>query len=32
VAALPGIIGSLQRRGYRLVTVPDLLGLRSTYG
>ncbi|MDX6672489.1 MAG: peptidoglycan-N-acetylglucosamine deacetylase [Solirubrobacteraceae bacterium] len=32
VAALPGIIASLQRRGYRLVTVPELLGLRSTYG
>jgi peptidoglycan-N-acetylglucosamine deacetylase len=31
VAALPGIIATLRRRGYRLVTVPELLGLRPTY-
>lgn len=32
VAALPGMIATLKRRGYRLVTVSQLLGLRSTYG
>jgi peptidoglycan-N-acetylglucosamine deacetylase len=32
VAALPGIIRTLKRRGYRLVTVPELLGLRPKYG
>lgn len=32
VAALPRIIATLKRRGYSLVTVPDLLGLRPTYG
>jgi peptidoglycan/xylan/chitin deacetylase (PgdA/CDA1 family) len=31
-AALPGIIGNLKRRGYRLVTVTELLGLRPKYG
>jgi peptidoglycan/xylan/chitin deacetylase (PgdA/CDA1 family) len=31
LAALPGMIATLQRRGYRLVTVPELLGLRPTY-
>jgi peptidoglycan-N-acetylglucosamine deacetylase len=31
VAALPGIIRTLKRRGYRLVTVPELLGLRPVY-
>ncbi len=30
VAALPSIIRTLQSRGYRLVTVPELLGLRPT--
>jgi peptidoglycan/xylan/chitin deacetylase (PgdA/CDA1 family) len=32
VAALPGILRTLRRRGYRLVTVPELLGLRPRYG
>lgn len=32
VAALPSIIRTLQSRGYRLVTVPELLGLRPGYG
>jgi peptidoglycan/xylan/chitin deacetylase (PgdA/CDA1 family) len=32
VAALPGTIATLRRRGYRLVTVPELLGLRPRYG
>ncbi|MDQ6751276.1 MAG: polysaccharide deacetylase family protein [Actinomycetota bacterium] len=32
VAALPSIIRGLQARGYRLVTVPELLGLRPVYG
>jgi peptidoglycan/xylan/chitin deacetylase (PgdA/CDA1 family) len=32
VAALPGMIATLKRRGYRLVTVPELLGLRPKYG
>lgn len=31
VAALPGIIATLKRRGYRLVTVPELLRLRPEY-
>jgi peptidoglycan/xylan/chitin deacetylase (PgdA/CDA1 family) len=31
LAALPGMIATLQRRGYRLVTVPELLGLRPTF-
>jgi len=31
VAALPGIIRTLQRRGYRLVTVTENLGLDATY-
>ena len=31
-AALPGIIATLKRRGYRLVTVPELLGLRARRG
>ena len=30
LAALPGIVRTLRRRGYRLVTVPELLGLRAT--
>jgi peptidoglycan/xylan/chitin deacetylase (PgdA/CDA1 family) len=32
VAALPNIIATLKRRGYRMVTVPELLGLRPKYG
>jgi peptidoglycan/xylan/chitin deacetylase (PgdA/CDA1 family) len=32
VAALPRIIATLKRRGYSMVTVPELLGLRPTYG
>jgi peptidoglycan/xylan/chitin deacetylase (PgdA/CDA1 family) len=32
VAALPRIAATLRRRGYRLVTVPELLGLRPVYG
>jgi peptidoglycan/xylan/chitin deacetylase (PgdA/CDA1 family) len=31
VAALPRIIATLRARGYRLVTVPELLGLRPRY-
>ncbi len=31
LAALPGIITTLHARGYRLVTVPDLLGLAPAY-
>jgi peptidoglycan/xylan/chitin deacetylase (PgdA/CDA1 family) len=29
--ALPGILSTLKRRGYEVVTVQDLLGLRPTY-
>src|SRR5207247_10260438 len=32
VAALPGTISTLRRRGYGFVTVPQLLGLRPKYG
>jgi peptidoglycan/xylan/chitin deacetylase (PgdA/CDA1 family) len=32
VAALPNIIATLKRRGYRMVTVPELLGLRPKLG
>jgi peptidoglycan/xylan/chitin deacetylase (PgdA/CDA1 family) len=32
VAALPRIIGTLRKRGYRFVSVPELLGLRPVYG
>ena len=32
VAALPGIIENLQRRGYRLVTMTKMLGGRYRYG
>ena len=32
VAALPGVIRTLRARGYGFVTVPQLLGLRPTYG
>ena len=32
VAALPGIVDELQRRGFRLVTVSKLLGERMRYG
>jgi peptidoglycan/xylan/chitin deacetylase (PgdA/CDA1 family) len=32
VAALPSIIRALRSRDYRLVTVPELLGLRPAYG
>ncbi|HVE68054.1 MAG TPA: polysaccharide deacetylase family protein [Solirubrobacteraceae bacterium] len=32
LAALPHMISTLRRRGYRLVTVSELLGLRPTYG
>src|SRR5206468_2586366 len=31
LAAYPGIIGALRRRGYRFVTVPELLGFRPIY-
>src|SRR5262249_8791200 len=31
LAAYPGIIGALRRRGYRFVTVPELLGFRPVY-
>jgi peptidoglycan-N-acetylglucosamine deacetylase len=31
VVALPRIIRTLRARGYRLVTVPELLGLRARY-
>ncbi len=31
LAALPQIITGLRRRGYRLLTVPELLGLRTLY-
>jgi peptidoglycan/xylan/chitin deacetylase (PgdA/CDA1 family) len=31
LAALPAVIRTLRRRGYRLVTVPELLGLRPVY-
>jgi peptidoglycan/xylan/chitin deacetylase (PgdA/CDA1 family) len=32
VGALPGIIARLRARGYRFVTVPELLSLREIYG
>jgi peptidoglycan/xylan/chitin deacetylase (PgdA/CDA1 family)/3D (Asp-Asp-Asp) domain-containing protein len=32
LAALPGILKTLKRRGYKLVTVRDLLGYKSVYG
>lgn len=32
VAALPRVIGTLRARGFRFVTVPELLGLRPRYG
>jgi peptidoglycan/xylan/chitin deacetylase (PgdA/CDA1 family) len=32
VAALPRVIATLRSRGYGFVTVPELLGLRPTYG
>jgi peptidoglycan-N-acetylglucosamine deacetylase len=31
LAAYPTIIGSLRARGYRIVTIPQLLGFRPTY-
>ncbi len=31
LAAYPAIIASLRARGYRIVTVPQLLGFRPTY-
>jgi peptidoglycan-N-acetylglucosamine deacetylase len=31
LAAYPGIIAGLRRRGYRLVTIPQLLGFRTIY-
>jgi peptidoglycan/xylan/chitin deacetylase (PgdA/CDA1 family) len=31
LAAYPGVIGALRRRGYRFVTVPELLGFRPVY-
>lgn len=32
VAALPRIVATLKRRGYRLVSLTEMLGLRRTYG
>jgi peptidoglycan/xylan/chitin deacetylase (PgdA/CDA1 family) len=32
VAAVPRIVAALRARGYRLVTVPQLLGFAATYG
>jgi peptidoglycan-N-acetylglucosamine deacetylase len=32
VAAVPRIVSGLRSRGYRLVTVPELLGFAATYG
>lgn len=32
VAALPRMIATLKRRGYRIVSLTELLGLRRTYG
>ena len=32
VAAYRTIIPALKRRGYRFATVPELLGLKPTYG
>jgi peptidoglycan-N-acetylglucosamine deacetylase len=31
LAAYPSIIAALQRRGYRIVTIPELLGFRPVY-
>ena len=31
LAAYPSIIAALRARGYRIVTVPELLGLRPIY-
>jgi peptidoglycan-N-acetylglucosamine deacetylase len=31
LAAYPSIISSLRARGYKIVTIPELLGFRSTY-
>src|SRR4029077_3111613 len=31
LAAYPGIIATLRHRGYRIVTIPELLGFRPVY-
>ena len=31
LAAYPGIIAALRARGYRIVTIPELLGFRPVY-